>query len=49
MESIMKNLNLNVFGVEEMTEVELKETEGGIMYLLAANIIMCALTAQKLY
>lgn len=43
----MTNLDLNAFGVEEMTEVQMAEIEGGILpvVLLVAGLFVC----QALY
>jgi len=39
----MKKLDLNYFGVQEMNAMEMKETDGGIIWLLiaAAVVLLC--------
>ena len=38
----MKNLDLKLMGVQEMNALEMKETDGGIIwFLIAAAVVLC--------
>jgi len=38
----MKNLDLKLMGVQEMNTLEMKETDGGIIwFLVAAAVVLC--------
>ena len=43
----MKNLDLNAMGVNEMSEVEMKQVDGGIIPFVIAVVVLWFLSTQK--
>jgi hypothetical protein len=48
----VEQLDLNAYGVVEMNDAEMRETDGGILFEIAVNIVVTmaflAVTSQKL-